>query len=138
MGVKEKAKGDVWNRTMYELGTEITFTYFVKEKDLSIQLKEGDNTSPELENEVIHLRKLQSAYMVTTKINSNDIDLKGSERAVRLDFAPHLNYSELPEIVRFHVTSEPNAFGIESGLHLEGDSYEVDVEKNLRNPQTIG
>ena len=55
---KEKAKGNVWNRTMYELGTEINFTYFVKEKDLSFQLKEGDNTSPELENEVIHLRKL--------------------------------------------------------------------------------
>ena len=137
MSVKEKAKGNVWNRTMYELGTEISFSYFVKEKGLSIQLKEGDNTSPELENEVIHLRKLQSAYMVTTKINSNDIDLKGSERAVRLDFAPHLNYSELPEIVRFHVTSEPNAFGIESGLNLEGDSYEVDVEKNLRNTLKI-
>ena len=123
---------------MYELGTEITFTYFVKEKDLSFQLKEGDNTSPELENEVIHLRKLQSGYMVTTKINSNDIDLKGSSRAVRLDFAPHMNYSELPEIVRFHFTSEPNAFGIESGLDLEGEPFDVDVEKNLRNTLTLG
>ena len=123
---------------MYELGTEITFTYFVKEKDLSFQLKEGDNTSPELENEVIHLRKLQSAYIITTKINSNDIDLKGSSRAVRLDFAPHMNYSELPEIVRFHFTSEPNAFGIESGLDLEGEPFDVNVEKNLRNTLTLG
>ena len=44
-----------------------------------------------------------------------------------------MNYSELPEIVRFHFTSEPNAFGIESGLNLEGEPYDADVEKNLRN-----
>ena len=117
---------------MYELGTEIDITYFVKEKSLSIHLKEGDNTSPDLEGEVIHLRKLQSAYMITPKINSNDVDLKGDNRAVRLDFAPHLDVNDLPEIVRFHVTSEPNAFGIESGLNLEGEPYEFDVERNLR------
>ena len=116
---------------MYELGTEVNVTYFVIEKGLSIQLKEGDNTSPQLENEVIHLRKLQSGYIVTSKINSKDSDLKDSWRAIRLDFPPHLNYSDLPEIVRFHFTSEPNAFGIESGLNLEGKPFDVDLQKDL-------
>ena len=68
----------------------------------------------------------------------NYCGLKGSGRAVRFDFAPHLNISDLPEIFRFHVTSEPNAFGIESGLNLEGEPYDADVKKNLRNPLTLG
>ena len=76
--------------------------------------------------------------MITSKINSNDVDLKGSGRAVRFDFAPHLNISDLPEIFRFHVTSEPNAFGIESGLNLEGQPFEGDVEMNIRDTLGLG
>ena len=124
----------VWNRRMYKLGTEMNITYFVKNKGLSLTLKEGENLSPDLEDEVIHLRRMQSCYMITSKINRPDVQLKRDTRAIRLDFDPNLENDELPEFTNFYFTSEPNAFGIESKVFLEGEPYKVEVERNIKHP----
>ena len=126
--------GKVWNRKIYELGTEMNITYFVKNKGMSMSLKEGENLSPDLQDEVIHLRRMQSCFMITSKINRPDVQLKRDTRAIRLDFDPNLENDELPEFTNFYFTSEPNAFGIESKVFLEGEPYKVEVERNIKHP----
>ena len=54
--------------------------------------------------------------------------------AIRLDFDPHLEIEELLEKANFYLTSEPNAFGIESKVFLEGEPYKVEVERNVKHP----
>ena len=123
---------------MYDLGTEIEITYFVKEKGLSMSLKEGDNTSPELSNEVINLERMKSCYKVTSKIDRPEVQLKRDNRAVRMHFSPDIEVDSLPRKVRFYFTSEENAYGIESGIFPEGVPYETVTKRNLRNPWHLG
>ena len=49
-----------WNRRMFELGTQMNITYFVENKGMSMSLKEGENLSPDLQDEVIHVQDRSS------------------------------------------------------------------------------
>ena len=124
----DEQSGKVWNRSMFDLGSEITFSYFDKDLNLLLPLKENENFFPNIPNEVIGLRKAQSCYKITSRfINPQNVK-KGTARAIRMDFSSNASMNELPSKIVLYATSEPNSYGAESKRFLEGEAFQQIVK----------
>ena len=126
----DEQKGEVWNRKIFDLGTDINITYYKRIFDdvTSMVLVEKDeNTSPEFGNEIISMRKMQSCYKITVRNKVKQEHVKGALRMILVDVNPNLLSEVLQTKARFYISSEPNAFGVESGIFHHGKILKFDV-----------
>ena len=116
----------LWNRKMYNL-TEIDIIYYLGygKNDISkILLKEGDNTSPEFEGEVITLRKMLRCYTISVK-SKNYQHQKGRTRYVKV-VMKSLDLSMPRETpAYFYITDQANSFGVENQKFFDGNVFTV-------------
>lgn len=123
---EQDGTGTLWNRKMYNL-TEIDIIYYLGygENDISkIVLKEGDNTSPQFEGEVITLRKMLRCYTISVK-SENYQHQKGRTRYVKV-VMKSLDISMPRETpAYFYITDHANSFGVENKKFYDGNVFTV-------------
>ena len=134
----DEQRGEAWNRKMFHLNTDINITYYKlvsdngeDRKEISMVLEErDDNTSPEFGNEIISLRKMQSCYKITAQNKVKQEHVKNVLRMIMVDVNPNLLSKVLQTKARFYFSSEPNSYGVESGVFHHGKIFEFDVKNN--------
>ena len=114
-----EVQGKIWDRKLYNIGTEVNITYYRNSATNYITLKEGDNVSPEFGGEIINLRRMQSCYLINVK-SENYKHEENLERSIRIDFAPHLTEPGKYLDAYLQIGSEPNSFGAEKATYKEG------------------
>ena len=103
----------------------------------TVPLKEKNNTIPELQGEVISLRKFKSAYKITSS-NPNYEHKNYQERLIQVQFSPTIEKEKLPAKVTFHFSSEENSYGVESKRFYDGEVFEVELERGkVYMPETF-
>ena len=95
-------------------------------------MKEKNNTIPELNGEIISLRKFKSAYKITSS-NPNYEHKNSQERVVQVVFSPEIEQEKLPPKVTFHFSSEENSYGVESQRYHDGGVFVTEIERGTKS-----
>ena len=85
---------------------------------------------PELQGEVISLRKFKSAYKITSS-NPNYEHKNYQERLIQVVFNPSIPKEKLPTRVKFHFSSEENSYGVESKRFYDGEVFEAEIKRGI-------
>lgn len=95
-------------------------------------MTEKNNTIPELQGEVISLRKFKSAYKITS--SHPEYEHKNSqERVIQVVFSPEIEKEKLPAKVTFHFSSEENSYGVESQKYHDGEVFVTEIERGTKS-----
>ena len=129
--------GDLWNRPMYNLHSDINITYHKikspnKNADIqSIILKEGRNNPTGFGDEVIEMEKWNNCYSISVVSGTNYEHEESVMRLLKMEYNNNFEFMKLyPEPIFFFLTSKKNSYGAERRLFEDGkvEIFKVPVE----------